>query len=281
LGDDVVEGMQTMTKAIRPFGVYSKAYSHIDVQRSEDGILELRLHTDGGPLVWGRGVHAELENLWKEVSLDQDNQIVILAGTGDFFIGGEWAVDSITGGERRLPAGGFNHSGGKQIIQGLLDIEVPMIAAVNGPCVVHSEQAILCDVVLAAETASFRDAAHFPAGLIPGDGIVVAWAEAIGLNRARYFLLTGQELCAQRAYEFGAVNEVLPVEQLMPRARELAAMLLERPPLVRRLTRQVLVQNLKRRMLDELGMGLALEGLAMTDFFPGGFAPRDPRMEGR
>ncbi len=270
-----------MTKAIRPFEVYSKAYRHIDIQRSGDGILELRLHTDGGPLVWGRGVHAELENLWQEVALDEGNEIVILTGTGEFFIGGEWAVQTITGGERRLSAQKFNHFGGKRVIQGLLDVEVPMIAAVNGPCVVHSEQAVLCDVVLAADAASFRDAAHFSAGLIPGDGIVVAWAEAIGLNRARYFLLTGQELTAQRAYELGAVNEVLAVDELMPRARELAAMLLERPPLVRRLTRQILVQNVKRRMLDELGMGLALEGLAMTEFFPGGFAPPDPRMDGR
>jgi enoyl-CoA hydratase/carnithine racemase len=269
-----------MTKTIRPFEVYSKAYPHVEIQRSDDGILELRLHSDGGPLVWGRGVHAELENLWQEVALDEQNEIVILTGTGEFFIGGEWAVQTITGGERRLPAGSFNHFGGKRIIQGLLDVEVPTIAAVNGPCVIHSEQAILCDIVLAAETASFRDAGHFPAGLIPGDGIVVAWAEAIGLNRARYFLLTGQELPAQTAHEFGAVSEVLAGEQLMPRARELAAMLLEQPPLVRRLTRQVLVQNVKRRMLDELGMGLALEGLAMTEFFPGGFAPLDPRMEG-
>jgi enoyl-CoA hydratase/carnithine racemase len=266
---------------IRPFEVYSKAYPHVDIRRSADGILELRLHEDDGPMPWGRGVHGELENLLLEISLDPENEVVILTGTGDAFIGGTWAVKTVTGGDQRLPATRFNHPGGKRIIHNLLDVEIPMIAAVNGPCPIHSELALLCDIVLAAETATFRDAGHFPAGLVPGDGIVVIWEEAIGLNRARYFLLTGQQLSARQAYDYGAVNEVLPAAELLPRARELAAMILEQPPLTRRLTRQVLVQNLKKRMLDELGMGLGLEGLAMTEHFPGGFAPRDPRIEGR
>lgn len=271
-----------MTTTIRPFDVYSQAYAHAYIQRSDDGILEVRLHSDGGPLIWGRGVHAELENLWDEVALDTDNEVVILTGTGDHFIGADWAVETVTGGGgHKLPATRFNHAGGKRIIDTLLGVEVPMIAAVNGACTMHSEQAILCDIVLAADSATFRDAAHYPAGLVPGDGIVGAWIEAVGLNRARYFLLTGQELSAQRAYEFGAVNEVLSGDDLMPRARELAAMLLDKPPLVRRHTRQLLIQGVKRRMLDELGLGLALEGLAMTEFFPGGFAALDARMEGR
>ena len=206
---------------------------------------------------------------------------MILTGTGDAFIGGTWAVHTVAGGEQRLPATRFNHPGGKRIIDNLLDIEIPMIAAVNGPCPIHSELALLCDIVLAAETASFRDAGHFPAGVIPGDGIIVVWEEAIGLNRARYFLLTGQELSARKAQEYGAVNEVLPVAELLPRARELAAMILEQPPLSRKLTRQLLIQNVRKRMLDELGMGLGLEGLAMTEHFPGGFAPLDPRIAGR
>jgi enoyl-CoA hydratase/carnithine racemase len=276
-----------VTKEIRPFDVYSKSYPHVDIQRTDAGILELRLHQDGGPVGWGRGPHTDMENLWEEVALDQDNQVIILTGTGDTFIGGEWQVSSVSGFEgsggeesRRIRALGFNHFGGKRIIQGMLDVEIPMICAVNGPVVIHSEQALLCDIVLAADHATFRDAGHFPAGLIPGDGIAVAWSEIAGLNRARYFLLTGQELTAQKAYEIGVVNEVMPLETLMPRARELAAMILEQPPLVRRLTRQILVQNVKKRMLDELGMGLALEGLGMTESFPGGYAPLDERMKG-
>jgi enoyl-CoA hydratase/carnithine racemase len=277
-----------VTKPIRPFAQYSKAYAHVDIQRSEDGILELTLHTNGGPVGWGRGPHTDLENLWEEVALDLDNQVVILTGTGDYFIGGEWALstidgsyDSGDGAPRRTRAAGFNFFGGKRIVQSLLNIEIPMIAAVNGPVVIHSEQALLCDIVIAAEHATFRDAGHFAAGLIPGDGIAVAWMEATTRNRASYFLLTGQELTAQQAYEFGAVNEVLPADQVMPRARQLAKMILEQPPAVRKFTRPILVQDIKKRMLDEVGLGLALEGLGMTESLPTGFAPLDKRMEGR
>jgi enoyl-CoA hydratase/carnithine racemase len=274
-----------MTKPIRPFEEYSKAYEHVDVKRSEDGILELRLHTNGGPVGWGRGPHTDLENLWEEVALDLENQVIILTGTGDYFIGGEWALHTIdgsydpgTGGPRRTRATGFNFFGAKRIVTSLLNIEIPMIAAVNGPVVIHSEQALLCDIVIAAEHATFRDAGHFVAGLIPGDGIAVAWMEATTRNRASYFLLTGQELTAQQAYDFGAVNEVVPAAQVMPRARELAKMILEQPPVVRRFTRPVLVQDLKKRMLDEVGIGLALEGLGMTESLPTDFAPLDKRI---
>jgi hypothetical protein len=54
-----------------------------------------------------------------------------------------------------------------------LNIEVPIIAAVNGPALIHAELAVLCDIVLAAEHAEFQDAPHFPNGIVPGDGVHV------------------------------------------------------------------------------------------------------------
>jgi enoyl-CoA hydratase/carnithine racemase len=91
-----------------------------------------------------------------------------------------------------------------------------MIAAVNGPVTTHSDQALLCDIVLAADTAKFADAVHFTAGLLPGDGINVVYSELLGVNRARYLLLTGQELDARQALEMGLVAEVMPQADLMP-----------------------------------------------------------------
>jgi enoyl-CoA hydratase/carnithine racemase len=275
-------------KDVRSFEVYSTKYPHVAMSRTEDGILEVRLHTDGGPMGWGFGPHTDLWHLWEEVALDKRNEVVILTGTGASFIAGDWKISTVSGFEdpgdgRQGRVRPLNHAqyDGKQFIRALLDVEIPMIAAVNGPIEIHSEQALLCDIVLASETATFRDAGHFVAGLIPGDGIAVTYSEAMGINRARYFLLTGQQLTAQKAYEFGLVNEVLSPDRLMPRARELAAMILEQPPLVRRLTRQVLLQNMKKRMLDEVGMGLALEGLGKAESFPTGLAQLDPRMVGR
>jgi enoyl-CoA hydratase/carnithine racemase len=77
-----------------------------------------------------------------------------------------------------------------------LDIEAPMIAAVNGPALIHAELALLCDIVLASETAIFQDLPHFPSGLVPGDGVHVVFPLLLGANRGRYSLLMGQKIPA-------------------------------------------------------------------------------------
>ena len=154
---------------------------------------------------------------------------------------------------------------GKQLLTNLLDIEVPMISAINGPALRHSELPLLCDIVLASDTAAFQDSGHFVNGLIPGDGMHVIYPLLLGLNRGRYFLLTGQTLDARQALELGLVSEVLPREGLLPRAWELAEELAEQSDLVLRYSRVLLTQNVKRQMQDLLGYGLALEGLGSAD----------------
>lgn len=140
-----------------------------------------------------------------------------------------------------------------------------MISAINGPALRHSELPLLCDIVLAAEEASFQDSGHFISGLIPGDGMHVIYPMLLGLNRGRYFLLTGQTIEAREAKELGLVSEVLPRQDLLPRAWELAEQLTKQSPLVLRYTRVLLTQYIKRQMHDLLGYGLALEGLGSAD----------------
>lgn len=140
-----------------------------------------------------------------------------------------------------------------------------MISAINGPALRHSELPLLCDIVLAAEEASFQDSGHFINGLIPGDGMHIIYPMLLGLNRGRYFLLTGQTIEAREAKELGLVSEVLPRQDLLPRAWELAEQLTKQSPLVLRYTRVLLTQYIKRQMHDLLGYGLALEGLGSAD----------------
>jgi enoyl-CoA hydratase/carnithine racemase len=130
---------------------------------------------------------------------------------------------------------------------------------------------VLCDIVLAADHTFFQDAPHFPNGLVPGDGVHVVWPMLLGLNRGRYFLMTGQKISAQEALNLGVVNEVMPQAQLLLRAWELARQIRSRPPVTVRFTREAILQNVKRLMHEQLPYGLLLEGLAAVDYWPGKF----------
>ncbi len=246
------------------FDEYSTAYRHVRMQR-EAGVLELRLHSDDGPLVWGSGPHTELGHCFADVGSDPENRVIILTGTGDRFIAD---LDKSWVGEMTPVRWDEIYRNGKRLLMNLLDIEVPMIAALNGPATVHAELGLLCDVVLASDTTSFKDAPHFRFGTVPGDGVHVIWPLLLGMNRARHFLLTGRKLSAQEAHDLGVVAEVLPAGQLMSRAHEVATDLLRQPDITLRYTRVAMTQQIKRLMLDHLGYGLALEGLGAVNHWP-------------
>jgi enoyl-CoA hydratase/carnithine racemase len=146
-----------------------------------------------------------------------------------------------------------------------MDIEVPVVAAVNGPAWRHAELPLLADIVIASDTALFCDSGHFPGGQVPGDGVHVVFPMLLGMNRARYFLLTGQAIGAQEALRLGLVNEVLPKDQVLARAREHARALAARPEVLVRHTRALLAEPIKRQLQEYLPLGLYNECLALMD----------------
>jgi enoyl-CoA hydratase/carnithine racemase len=147
----------------------------------------------------------------------------------------------------------------------ILDIQVPLIAAVNGPVRLHSEYILLSDIVLATPAVVFQDNPHFELGIASGDGVHLLWQEAIGTIRGRHFILTRQELDAETAKQWGAVNEIVPTAMLLPRAREIAEKLASLPPLATSYTRIAMTQKLRRIVDEGVGYGLALEGISAAD----------------
>jgi len=135
---------------MRRFDDYATRYSCIHTRRP-DGILELRFHTDNGPLRWGPGPHGELPDAFAEVARNRDNRVVILTGTGAEFSG-----IRASAGTRSLSQGisatAFDrvHWEGRALLMNLLNIEVPVIAAISGPARRHCEIPLLSDIVLAA-----------------------------------------------------------------------------------------------------------------------------------
>jgi enoyl-CoA hydratase/carnithine racemase len=247
------------------FDEYRDRYPSIEMSRDERGILELRFHTDHGPLRWGHtgGPHAEFAGAFSDIAKDPENKIVIMTGTGDAFSGPVASKESFPRGDAR--DWDVIHRNGVRLTMSLLDIDALVISCINGPALRHCELPLLADIVLAADTALIQDSAHFVNRTVPGDGVNVLFPLLMGYNRGRYFLLTGETIDAQRMHELGLVNEVLPREQLLPRARELAEQLIQQSPLVLRYTRLMFTHPLKKAMHDVLGYGLALEGLAAVD----------------
>jgi enoyl-CoA hydratase/carnithine racemase len=242
---------------------YTTLFKTAAVTNDVDGVLTIRLHSRGGPLGWNALPHRELPELFAHVAADRDVRVVILTGTGDRFIDliPEFEV-GIARGEAPAAVMDDGLFEGNRLINNLLAIEVPVIAAINGPVDVHAELALLSDIVLCTEDTYFQDAAHFPSGLVPGDGVQVLWPLLLGFNRGRYFLLTGEKIVASEAHRLGLVSEVLPSNLLLDRAVAHARRLAVCNPVFVRNTRLAFVSQLRRAMAADLPFGLALEAVA-------------------
>jgi enoyl-CoA hydratase/carnithine racemase len=247
------------------FDTYSTKYQTIRMER-RDGILQLTFHTDGGPLRWGMLPHGEFPDAFADIARDRENRVVIMTGTGDEFSGVRASPETTSFTARpSLETLDRIHWEGRALLMNLLSIEVPVIAALNGPAWRHSEIPLLSDIVLASDTAAFQDSAHFMSNMVPGDGMHIVYPLLLGFNRARYFLLTGQTIGAREAQQLGLVAEVLPPDKVLARAWELAEDLAKRPTLLLRYTRLLFTDYLKKRLHELLGYGLAMESLALLE----------------
>lgn len=253
---------------------YFTAYRSLKLTRDADGVLVAEFHTRGGPFTFSAPDHTEFVEAFYRISQDRDNKIVILTGTGGEFIPG---IDFASFGNVADPGVWSQvHDEGVQILENLANIRVPVIAAVEGRANVHSEYALVANVVVAGEGASFNDLPHFGGGIVPGDGIFTTWSYRAGAGRAEAFLLNPQPITAKTAQEWGVVAEVVPNGQTVARAWELAALYLKAPEVTRRNTRTHFIQPLKERLVREVGYGLSLEGASAADLVKAMQAESEP-----
>jgi len=242
---------------------YFNKYEHIKMKRTNDGILEVRFHTDNGPIVFTGKDHTVFVEAFFMISQDRNNKVVIFTGSGN-----EWfaQINLKTLGDMSNPRVWDPIIWeGQKALMNLLDISVPVIFAINGAATVHAEYILTGDFILATEDAYFQDSHLRFAGIVPGDGMHIVWPRALGRQRGWYFLYTQEKLFANEAHKLGVVSEVLPNKAaLMKRSYELARKMLKIPELTRRYMRMLSTQPLKKDML-EVGAGLAFEGISAAD----------------
>jgi enoyl-CoA hydratase/carnithine racemase len=242
---------------------YFDKYENLAFSRDDKGVLVLRFHTDDGPIVFTGQTHQDFPAALEELSLDRDNNALVITGTGDTFMD---QIDGPSLGEIFKPtAWEKQRVEGAKILRRLLELPMPVVGVANGPATVHSEYLLLADIHIASERATYGDLPHTSFGITAGDGLHVVWEELAGTARAKWLLWTGENIDAQTALEWGVVNEVVPHEAALDRGIEMARRLAAKPTLYRTLQKQTLNLNLHRRISEDVPFGMALEGLTAAD----------------
>ena len=255
---------------LKDYGPQWSEYFHM---RREDGVLEVRMHTDGGPAKWGLEIHRAFIPAFADIGHDPDNQVVIFTGTGNAFLASMDPEGWVRNGFDK-PYDfdkGYNFWYKDQVHEpfALLNLEIPIIAAINGPFFIHQELALLNDIVICSESTTMSDGHYTGMGIVPGDGVQTIFRELMGINRAKYFLLTGQKLTATEMLNMGLVGEVVPDDKLLDRAWEIArTVFLPRARSHRVMTRALLVQPWRELLVRELPFGLAQECWATHGYWP-------------
>ena len=196
-------------------------YETMQIERRENGVAVVTLNRPERLNAINGRMHAELATFSRDFANDRDLRVLVLTGAGRAFsAGGDFSPDSRIGSN---PEGPSMMVEARQIVDHLLECEKPLIAAVNGYAMgLGANVALLCDVVVAGPTAVFADT-HVNMGIGAGDGGQLIWPFLIGVNKAKYFLMTGDRLTGKEAEEIGLVNfYVAEQAELLPRALEIA-----------------------------------------------------------
>ncbi len=202
-------------------------------------------------------LHAELTRLFRDLKREDRARAVVFTGRGHTFSAGgsfDWfpsLQDPSALEHLRRDA--------KQMIWDLLDIEIPIVAAVNGPAVgLGASLALLCDVIFMSESATIADP-HVRIGIVAGDGGTAIWPLAVGPARAKQYLLTGDPVPAVEAERLGLVNTVTTADALQGEALAFAVRLGAGAPLAIRYTKQSVNKLVKDALNVAFDTATALE----------------------
>lgn len=229
-------------------------------------------------------MHDDLDRLFSELQTDSDARAIVLTGRpGAFSAGGDFAWfphlrDPLVREEVRRA--------GRRIVWNILDLEIPIVAAVGGPAAgLGATLALLCDAVFMASEAVIGDP-HVRVGLVAGDGGTAIWPALVGPLLAKRYLLTGDMIGAEEAHRLGLVSHVVAADEVERAATEFAQRLADGPPLAIRYTKLAVNTAMKQAFSSAFDVALAYEMSTMSsddhiEAVEAAVARRTPRFEGR
>jgi enoyl-CoA hydratase len=234
-------------------------YEHIVLDQRPDGVVLATLNRPDRLNAVNGVLHGELARLPREFDADPAAKVLVVTGAGRAFCaGGDFSPTGV-GNDRAITL-----EEGRQIVDHLLECSKPVISAVNGYAMgLGATVALLADVVYAARSATFADT-HVVMGIGAGDGGQVIWPLLMGVNRAKYFLMTGDRVPAEEAERLGLVNFVVEDGTVVDEALALAARLAAGPGIA--ISASKMAINGYMRMISNLvlPLSLSLEGRSMA-----------------
>lgn len=202
-------------------------------------------------------LHDEFTRLFRELKRESEARAVLLTGRGRAFsAGGDFSWFPTLDDLEKLD---HLRRDAKQMIWDLLDVELPIVAALNGPAIgLGASLALLCDVIFMSEAATLADP-HVRVGIVAGDGGTAIWPLVLGPARAKQFLLTGDPVTADDAFRMGLVNAVAAPDALEEEALAFATRLAAGAPLAVRYTKQAVNKLVKDALNTAFDTSTALE----------------------
>ena len=240
---------------------YSK-YEHIlfDIK---DGVALLTINRPDVYNATNFKLHNELSKVWLDLGNDDDVRVVVITGAGTAFsAGGDFDLIQESIGNAKVIAGTMEEA--RDIVHNMINLDKPVISAINGVAVgAGLAVALLADISIASDKARFTDG-HVRLGVAAGDHAAVIWPMHIGMAKAKYYLMTCDFLDGTEAERIGLVSQVVPHDELMDKAMDVAHRLAVGSQQALRYTKRSLNQWLRQAEHTAFDYSLSLE---MLGFF--------------
>jgi len=232
-------------------------WRNLQFERVGDVLRVVIAHPTNPMNVVDESMHRELAALFRALKRETQARAILLTGRGRAFSAGgdfNWFPEL-----QKPEKADETRRDGKQLVWDLLDVELPIVAALNGPAVgLGASIALLCDVVFMADSAVIADP-HVRVGVVAGDGGAAIWPLLLGPARAKQYLMTGDALKADEAERIGLVNRVVPAAQLEHEAMAFATRLAAGAPLAVQFTKAAVNKLIKDALNTAFDTSLALE----------------------